>query len=968
MARKKLNGTGSIPLKFAHNLSEIVEKAWKDGSFLENVTPVTQDLLTYWFNEAYCDLRDINFHDGQRQAILNTIYVHEILKVNGVRDMYLSSYPELLQEMDIEDLNQDKYNHPKYAIKMATGTGKTWVLNALLIWQYLNYRYYKKEIGNYSMNFLLVAPGLIVYERLLDAFLGKENPDGTRDFEQSDFKKYEKLFIPASYADTIFGFIQSAVTRKDEIGKKVTGEGMIAITNWHLLSGVEEEEKELDSPLDDPQEVIKRVLPISPSTRTGNALDALDNQYLRGQEIEYLSRLDDIVVFNDEAHHIHEVKRGGELFEVEWQKSLNKISKTKKDRFIQIDFSATPYSVTGGGRNRVRHYFPHIVVDFDLKDAIWKGLVKTIVLDRRKEFNSMELDFKAIREGKKVIGLSEGQKTMLRAGLKKLNILENEFIKIGEKKHPKLLVMCEDTQVAPFVTEFLTKSEGLSIDDVMEIHSNRKGDITEKEWESVKQKLFNIDQHENPKVIVSVLMLREGFDVNNICVIVPLRSSASMILLEQTIGRGLRLMWRGNEFEDVKSENRKRLLQDKKEPANYLDILSIVEHPHFIDFYQKFIEGGLVATIDDQVERENVLGDIIKVGLRENYSEYDLFWPAIIREREETLVPHDLSMDKMEPFDIPLNELKKIVGKGGETFYSEELTVRTRFGEYKVSGDIFTATSYNEFIMKLVNAVSSMLQPSGRRKIRSFPMMQINLAEVAALTDNYIRNRLFNEAFNPLIDENWRVLFTSQDKIIRHIMKNVSKTIYEMQDNVEVTEAEVFKNYFSEVSELRMRENFSIEVSKAIYERLPYPSNKGGFEKAFIEFADTDAGVDSFIKINEYYHEFAHVTYIRDDGLLAHYFPDFMVKINEKIFIVETKAEKDLKNPNVQQKRIATAHWLEKVNELPEEDRMDAEWNYVLLGENTFYSMKDRGASLSEILEYTIISKAKAEGTLEDYF
>ena len=51
----------------------------------------------------------------------------------------------------------------------------------------------------------------------------------------------------------------------------------------------------------------------------------------------------------------------------------------------------------------------------------------------------------------------------------------------------------------------------------------------------------------SPKVIVSVLMLREGFDVNNICVIVPLRSSQAQILLEQTIGRGLRLMWRGDE-------------------------------------------------------------------------------------------------------------------------------------------------------------------------------------------------------------------------------------------------------------------------------------------------------------------------------------------------------------------------------------------------------------------------------------
>ena len=60
----------------------------------------------------------------------------------------------------------------------------------------------------------------------------------------------------------------------------------------------------------------------------------------------------------------------------------------------------------------------------------------------------------------------------------------------------------------------------------------------------IKEKLFNIDRYAQPKVIVSVLMLREGFDVNNICVVVPLRASTASILLEQTIGRGLRLMWR----------------------------------------------------------------------------------------------------------------------------------------------------------------------------------------------------------------------------------------------------------------------------------------------------------------------------------------------------------------------------------------------------------------------------------------
>ena len=64
--------------------------------------------------------------------------------------------------MDLMDLEQEKYQHPMYAVKMATGTGKTWVMHALLIWQYLNASDNLNK-NNFSKNFLIVAPGLIVY-------------------------------------------------------------------------------------------------------------------------------------------------------------------------------------------------------------------------------------------------------------------------------------------------------------------------------------------------------------------------------------------------------------------------------------------------------------------------------------------------------------------------------------------------------------------------------------------------------------------------------------------------------------------------------------------------------------------------------------------------------------------------------------------------------------------------------------
>jgi type III restriction enzyme len=963
-------GTKNIPLKFAKYITQQVNKEWEDGSFLEKVSPVTKGLLKFWFQDAHCEIRTYNFHEGQKQAILNTIYLHEVLKTKNVFDMYMATHPELLQEMNLLNLKQEKYSHPKYAIKMATGTGKTWVLHALLIWQYLNAKHEDQPSGLFSKDFLLVAPGIIVYERLLDAYSGKEQVNGKRDFEESDFTKFETLFIPPAYKDEILGFIQSNVVKKDEIGKKVTGEGLIAITNWHVLTG-EEEQEEMSSPLEDPSQIVKEIMPISPGKTAGHALNTLDNQYLKGREIEYLANLPDLVVFNDEAHHIHEVKNAGEVLEVVWQQSLLKIAASKQEKFIQIDFSATPYTVTGSGQKRTKHFFPHVVVDFDLLTAIKAGLVKSIVIDKRKEIASLPLDFQAKKDGRNVIGLSDGQKVMLRAGLKKLRILEKGFINVTadkegiSTKHPKMFVICEDTKVAPFVADFLTKFEGLAKDEVMEIHSNKKGEISQKEWDEVKQKLFNIDKHENPKVIISVLMLREGFDVNNICVIVPLRATSSNILLEQTIGRGLRLMWREPEFAVMRNDNIDRLLEKKEAPANYVDILNIVEHPAFIEFYDDLIKERFVGEIKKDINPNDVLGDIIKVGLRENYQVYDFYFPIIIQDREEILIPPELSFDNLEPFPVPLETLKNFVPKEGDVFVSEEITEKTRFGEYSVTADIFTATSYNEFIAKLVRGVSSLLVPVGKRNTRrSYPMMQINNAEIARLTDNYIRHKLFNKDFNPLDDNNWRVLLLSEYNILSHIMANVSSVIYDLQNNVDVVESKVIKRYFSEVENLRMRKNFSVDVSKAIYKKLPYPSNRGGFEKSFIEFVDRDSKVKAFIKINEFYHDFAHIPYITEDGLLSHYSPDFVVRIDDKIYIVETKAQKDVNNPNVKQKRLAAVDWIDKVNELKPEDRMNCTWHYTLLGDDIFYMLKDEGALTSEILEYAKMDEEIFKGNM----
>ena len=215
-----------------------------------------------------------------------------------------------------------------------------------------------------------------------------------------------------------------------------------------------------------------------PGISQGNDLNQLNRKFERGSILNYLKDLPSLMVFNDEAHHIHDFKKEGEVSEVEWQKSLNLIAEPKGCRFIQVDFSATPYNQVGTGKNVKLTYFPHIIVDFDLKTAMRAGLVKSLVLDKRKEIGALsddELEFKAYRDEDGNPTLSEGQRIMLRAGLAKLKKLETEFAAIDPVRHPKMLVMCEDTSVTPLVNDFL-RLEGLTEEEILRVDSNRKGD------------------------------------------------------------------------------------------------------------------------------------------------------------------------------------------------------------------------------------------------------------------------------------------------------------------------------------------------------------------------------------------------------------------------------------------------------------------------------------------------------------
>lgn len=959
--------TGNIPLEFAAAVSAAAMAAFENGSMLEQVSPVTQELLKFWFYEPFTR-REKNFHEGQKQAILNVIYLHEVLGVKNVNDAYSKAAENLLGENNgavLQELEQPKYAYPKYLVKMATGTGKTWVMHALLIWQYLNARAEEGEkSGRWTKNFLFIAPGLIVYERLLDAFCGKRTDvEGKRDFKSSDICAAQDLFVPPAYREAVFSFLQNGTVRKEDFGRKVTGDGIIAVMNWHTFLGEEEvEAPEVEGLADDGKGILDALIPAKPGIAVGNALDALDSQFLHGGRLDFLKDLPDLMVVNDEAHHVHngKVDKNDEIETVKWQLGIDALAKGKGERFFQLDFSATPYE-TSGGKKVQKNYFPHVVVNYDLKDAIRSGLVKTVVIDRRKDGDLSTLDFNAEKDGKKVIGLSEGQRIMLRAGLTKLNYLTNEFAKYG--KSPKMMVVCEETAVVSLVEHFLVDECGITAEGVLTIDSKFKGEVSETEWEKIKGKLFGIDNRKEPRVIVSVLMLREGFDVNNICVIVPLRASKAPILLEQTLGRGLRLMWRESEFKEVKEETRRKVLEERSAPNSVFDFLYVVEHPAFIDFYDEYIEGGLAGIQQDEDREGKGTDDLVEAGLKEGFEKYDIIWPIIIREQEEIFVDGNWMEYKLRTFtSYPLEQLKRLFAKNGETFIGQEMLVGTRFGEYSVSGSIFNATSYNEYLQKIIGVISHRFMRINGKRTERRPALQVNLAQVAAIIDNYIRSDLFGEMFNPFNGNDWKVLTCMNGIVTRHIVEQIGELVHTMEEKTELRVAEVRKIPFSTINKIIVREHSSLELVKTIYTRDGYPAYGGGLEKACMEFFDRDADVEQFIKINEAKHTFARMPYLRNDGLFSEYIPDFIVVMKDKVYLVETKATNQVNDENVQRKRMAAVEWCKQINELQPEDRMERQWAYVLLSEQDFMKYKDSGATCKDMFAVTELTEYGVKG------
>jgi len=503
---------------------------WREENY-QGASDTSKSLLNFWFNQEHLlGQTKFSFFFSQQEAIESIIYLYEVAKA---KDKY-----ELMRFDSSERVSTGWFDETwtRYVIKMATGSGKTKVMGLTLVWSYFH-KLYEPE-SKLSKDFLVIAPNIIVLHRLRKDF------DNLKMF-------FDEPFIPENGFDDKDWKNDFLLTLhiQDDL-KPITESGNIFLTNIHRVFFNEDPQQSFET-------TFLGIKP-KPDADTSKGLDL--GKVLRSDKIK------DLVVLNDEAHHIHDPS-------LAWFKSIEDISNKLKLKngngiSLQTDFSATPKHNNGA-------IFVQTICDYPLVEAIKQNVVKSPVLpDEASRHKIQEKDSS---------DFVERYRDYIQLGYLEW---EKQYEELKSQKTPILFVMTMNTKEADQATAFLESNYPLMKNAVLTIHTNNSGEIKETasskrdkaELEILRTAADDIDKDHSPyKAVVSVLMLREGWDVRNVTTIVGLRpyNSDADILPEQTLGRGLRKMFSLNQREELVVIGTQKFLEIVETYSNLSDRIKL---------------------------------------------------------------------------------------------------------------------------------------------------------------------------------------------------------------------------------------------------------------------------------------------------------------------------------------------------------------------------------------------------------
>jgi len=383
-------------------------------------------------------------------------------------------------------------------------------------------------------NFMLVAPGNTIYRKLVDDFSKANNPKYV-------FRGIGEININTTRIITKDNYEQNQATAT-LFGNQI----QINIFNVQQFA----------------QKDIEKEKGITKFSET------LGESYF-----EYLNSLSDLVVLLDESHHYHAEAAFGSLDRV--------------DPLMGLEFTATPYVVSATTKNKTEPMLKkNIFYAYNLGDAIRDGYVKDPWVGTEADVDFSQFDPDSIDTDARKLQLAAYFHERSKIALKEYALENNK-----PEVKPVMLVVAKDTAHAGLLRALIDSDDfrgGAYKGKVIEVHTKTKGE----EADETIEKLLSLEHPDNiVEIVIHVNMLKEGWDVANIYTIAPIRSSASEILTEQTIGRGLRLPY----GERTGNKN--------------IDRVMIIAH----DNYAKVVEGARKSTLIQPTNIESVSTEDAKI-------------------------------------------------------------------------------------------------------------------------------------------------------------------------------------------------------------------------------------------------------------------------------------------------------------------------------------------------------------------
>jgi len=826
-------------------------KEWRDANY-EGATDTSKALLHWWFQREHImpqsdgSLFDFQYYFAQREAMETVIYLYEVVKVKDKYDLIrFDSSGAVSTGMFDEDWL-------RLVIKMATGSGKTKVMSLVIAWCYFHKLY--EPDSKLATNFLVIAPNIIVLDRLRADF------DGLKIFFKDPLlpdNGYEGQNWQDDFQLTLHIQDEVSIVRKT---------GNFFLTNIHRVYAGNDIEPRFDD--DNLEDYFLGKRPVGKTNDSKVDLGVI------------VREIDELIVINDEAHHIHDPR-------LAWFKSIQDIHNRlkQKDHFLslQVDLTATPKHNNGA-------IFVQTVCDYPLVEAITQNVVKRPVLpDEASRAKLVE---------RQSARYTEKYADYLALGMEEWRKVNAEHEKMGKKA--VLFVMTDDTKNCDDVAEYLKTTYPEISDAILTIHTNNNGEISEADSKKSKEELEilrkaanHIDSWDSPyKVIISVLMLKEGWDVRNVTTIVGLRAYAakSNILPEQTLGRGLRRMYVG---------------------ADATEYVSVVGTDAFMDFVESIkSEGvelerkpmgsgtGAKAPIIIEVDQENDRKNIETLDM-----EIPVMTPRTYRNYKnlEELNPANFNVLRIDYKHFTEEEKREIIFKditSGETNHITYLESNA-VADYRSVVGYFT-----QGIMKDLHLISgyNVLYP----KVRQFIADYLFNSSVEIDDLNTLRNLSEPGAAQTIIE-------TFKKKINELTVRD--KGSAEIRDYIKLRQTRPF---------VAKEQGFLIP-QKSLFNKIIGDSN---LELQFASALEKWPDVVSYAK--NYYAVHFNLDYVNAEGNISNYYPDFFVKTGEReIFIVETKGLEDLDVP-LKMERLKK--WCADINQSQKQFHFD----FVFVDEEDF--------------------------------